>query len=127
MSLVRRIVAVCGQIVGLLLIMVFTTYSGFYAWGWATTIRFISDQLLLGASELKQSGLAPHLTAPENIQIVVQVSNLSEPNAWFVIGALMGFLISAASVSVIFVLVEIMHNTKRTVAFFERMDSARKQ
>src|SRR5438128_236935 len=101
MSYFRRAVAVIGQIVALVLIFVFTMYSGFQAWGWAKTIRFFSDQLLRGAAELKRSALLPQLTTPENLEVVVQIGNLSDPDAWFLIGATLGFLISAAVLSAV--------------------------
>jgi hypothetical protein len=123
MSLIRRFMAGVAQFVGLLLILVFSAYSGFYAWGWAKAIRFISDQLLVAAAELKRSGQASQLITPDNLNIIVRVSNMSDPTIWFAIGALLGFLISTTLVAIIFMLAEIAYNTRRTVAFFERVST----
>ena len=123
MSLVRRVIAGIAQFVGLLLILFLTAYGGFYAWGWAKTIRFVSDQALRGAAELRRQGVASELVTPQNIDAVVQVSNWSEPTLWLFFGAVLGFLVSTALVGVIFMLAEIAHNTRRTVAFFERLNA----
>lgn len=123
MSLVRRVIAGIAQFVGLLLILCLTTYGGFYAWGWAKTVRFISDQALRAAAELRRQGVAPELLTPQNIDAIVQVSNWSDPTLWLLVGAVLGFLVSSALVGVIFMLAEIAHNTRRTVAFFERINA----
>jgi hypothetical protein len=123
MSVVRRVIAGIAQFVGLLLILFLTAYCGFYAWGWAKTIRFISDQALRVAAELRRQGVAPELLTPDNINVIVQVGNWSDPALWLFVGAALGFLVSTAVVGVIFMLAEIAHNTRRTVAFFERVDA----
>ena len=123
MSLIRRAVAGIAQFVGFLLILFLTAYGGFYAWSYAKTIRFISDQALRAAAEMKRQNIGAEFLTPQNLEAIVQVSNWSEPGFWLVAGALLGFLVSAAAVGIIFLLAEIAHNTRRTVAFFERVDS----
>ncbi|MEA2823501.1 MAG: hypothetical protein QOJ86_5505 [Bradyrhizobium sp.] len=123
MYFIRRAVAGVAQFVGLLLILFLTAYGGFYAWSYAKTIRFISDQALRAAAEMKRQGVGTEFLTPQNLDVIVQVSNWSEPSFWLAAGALLGFLISTALVGVIFLLAEIAHNTRRTVAFFERVNS----
>lgn len=123
MALIRKIVAAIAQIVALMLICAFSLYSGYYAWGWAKAVRFISDQLLLAAAELKKAGIGADLITPDKIEILVQVANASEPSVWFAIGTLLGFLFSVAIGSIVFMLAEIANNTRRMTQFFERLET----
>jgi hypothetical protein len=123
MSQVRKIIAGISQFAAAMLVIAFTIYTGFYSWGWARTIRFVSDQILSGAAEMQRAGVNSTLLSPENLNLVVQVSNLSDPTVWAVIGAAIGFLISTAVLGIVFMLAEIAHNTRLTVAFFERVNS----
>ena len=123
MSQVRKIIAGISQFAAGMLVVAFTIYCGFYSWGWAKTIRFVSDQILSGAAEMQRAGVNSTLLNPQNLNLVVQVSNLSDPTIWAVIGAVIGFLISTAVLGIVFMLAEIAHNTRRTVAFFERVNS----
>ena len=123
MSLIRRAIAGFSQFVGLLLILALTAYGGFYAWSYAKTIRFISDQALRAAAEMKRQGIGAEYLTPQNLDVIVQVSNWSDPLLWLTVGAFLGFLVSTVLVGVIFLLAEIAHNTRRTVAFFDRVNS----
>jgi hypothetical protein len=123
MSFIRRAVAGIAQFVGLLLVFFMTAYGGFYAWSYAKTIRFISDQALRAVAEMKRQGVGAEYLTPQNLDVIVQVSNWSEPSFWLGVGAALGFLISTALVGVIFLLAEIAHNTRKTVAFFERVST----
>jgi hypothetical protein len=123
MRFIRRAIAGFAQFVGLLLILFLTAYGGFYAWSYAKTIRFLSDQALRAAAEMKRQGIGAEYLTPQNLDVIVQVGNWSDPAFWLGAGAVLGFLISTALVGVIFLLAEIAHNTRRTVAFFERIDA----
>jgi hypothetical protein len=45
----------------------------------------------------------------------------------FILGAAIGFVSSAVVAAAFFLLLEIAENSRRTVAFFDRMDAARQQ
>lgn len=123
MSFVRRIVAGITQFVAVLLVVFFTVLTGSYARSVAKTVRYISDQALILAAEMKRAGVASALISSENIDAIVQVSNFSDPTVWTIVGAAFGFLISTAVFGIIFMLAEIANNTRQTVAFFNRVDA----
>jgi hypothetical protein len=123
MSRVRMVIAGIAQFVAIVLVLFFTIFVGLYARGIAQAIRFLSDQALTVAAEMKRAGVGTAVLTPENLGLLVQIGNLSDPTAWSIIGATIGFLISTSVFAIIFMLAEIAHNTRLTVGFFERVNS----
>ena len=123
MPFIRRLVIRISELLGILLIIFITGYWGIHAWSWAKTVRFVSDQLLKVAADLRQAGWAAEILTTENLNAIVQVSNFSEPKLWFVVGAFLGFVLSCSIVSIVFLLADIAHNTRKTMQFLERLES----
>lgn len=120
MAGIRRVVATVAVFVALLQVALLTAYGGFTGYGYARTLRFVTDQVLHAAAELKGSGVGNAYLTPETLGLLVQAGNWSNPALWTCIGAALGFAVSCTMVAMLFALHEIAQQSRRTA---DRLDA----